>query len=734
MSASWLRLFGLMMVSSWLLAGCSSAKKIDVGGTCILNSDCNGSLVCTMGKCHDACHTTADCPTGQSCVTTTTRPVCQLPAEADCSKVACGSGFLCASDLQCHTGCLSASDCTSGQVCVSSVCADPSALVNGQLSQKGASTGLDAGSNAQGPDASGNDGGADLTVASVDGAADIRPSDVPPTAGDAPIETVATSVGTGWDSGSTIPTVDANLTGAVDASLVVDVTTGVDTAWDNGSTIPMIDANLVDTFDASPAVNASPVDTGIRSDVGTAGAMPTITSFVASAKKVNAMQNVTLTATFENGTGVVTPFYLPMTNGVGFPTPPISATTTFTLTVTNATGDSVAAQVTVVVTDVPLPTITSFVAGASAINAGHATTLTAIFANGTGVLTPGNVPMYNNVAVSTGTLNATTTYTLTVTDSDGDTAVQTLTVTVLPTPPIVASDTGGISALVTDGTNLYFIAGNSVMKVLSAGGAPVPLASGQTNPHALATDGSNVYWTDYSAGTVMKVDVSGNGTPVTLATGQYYANAIAVAAGSVYWTTYSYGTADGGTSNPIPGTGSVMKVAAAGGAQPVTLASGQDEPTSIAVFGTNVYWNGYSSDIRGSVSTVALAGGGSPRNLAVGLDLMTSIVVDATGIYWINAGLGISQLALSGGAPATLASNASLSNGNMFVVDSGNFYARNTSGYLTKMSLAGSGTQVTLAVGITGSTQIAVDSSSVYWTNTVQGTGIGPTTIQKLPK
>jgi hypothetical protein len=54
MSVSWSRLLGFMAASVWLAVGCTSAKKIDVGGTCILNSDCNGSLLCTMGKCHDA--------------------------------------------------------------------------------------------------------------------------------------------------------------------------------------------------------------------------------------------------------------------------------------------------------------------------------------------------------------------------------------------------------------------------------------------------------------------------------------------------------------------------------------------------------------------------------------------------------------------------------------------------------------------------------------------------------
>jgi hypothetical protein len=123
MSAS--RILGLMVVSAWLAVGCSGAKKIDVGGACILNSDCNSPLVCTMGKCHDACHTSADCPTGQSCVKTGNSTICQLPAEGDCSKTAsCGVGFVCASDQRCRTACQSSTDCTSEQACLGGICHD----------------------------------------------------------------------------------------------------------------------------------------------------------------------------------------------------------------------------------------------------------------------------------------------------------------------------------------------------------------------------------------------------------------------------------------------------------------------------------------------------------------------------------------------------------------------------------------------------------------------------------
>ena len=96
MSLSYPRVFGVIVVSVWLAGGCSE-KKIDVGGSCVLNSDCNQGLVCSWGKCHEPCHKSVDCPAGQSCVQTNSGPVCQLPAEADCRKAACSGALVCAS-------------------------------------------------------------------------------------------------------------------------------------------------------------------------------------------------------------------------------------------------------------------------------------------------------------------------------------------------------------------------------------------------------------------------------------------------------------------------------------------------------------------------------------------------------------------------------------------------------------------------------------------------------------
>ena len=277
------------------------------------------------------------------------------------------------------------------------------------------------------------------------------------------------------------------------------------------------------------------------------------------------------------------------------------------------------------------------------------------------------------------------------------------------------------------------------MKVALAGGGPVPLASGQTNPSALATDGTNVYWTDYSAGSVMKVAVSGTGTPVLLASDQFYANAIAVDGTNVYWTTYSYGSPDGGVGSPIPGTGSVMEVAKSGGVSPVTLASGQYAPTSIAVYGTNVYWNGYSTDTGASLSKAAISGG-SPAPLAVALGNVGPIVVDAAGIYWI-AGMGptggVQRLALSGGAAVTLVPVSTGLNAAIGIDSTNVYWVDPDFGKVMKAALTGDSPPVTLALGQGGGGMqhlLAVDATSVYWNTQVNGTGGMTSSILRTAK
>jgi hypothetical protein len=191
------RILGLTVASSWLALGCSSSSKTAVGGACVLNSDCDKFVACTMGRCHHVCQIAADCLTGQGCVNTIYDnanytsdhiekiAICQLPAEAACTGTVCKGGLLCASDLRCRTGCASFTDCTYGQLCASGVCAYPLELdANGQLPQKNPSLTSDAGADVPPADAGGQDGGSDQGAASGpeggagDGAAGDSPNPI----------------------------------------------------------------------------------------------------------------------------------------------------------------------------------------------------------------------------------------------------------------------------------------------------------------------------------------------------------------------------------------------------------------------------------------------------------------------------------------------------------------------------------------------------------------------------
>lgn len=82
----------------------------------------------------------------------------------------------------------------------------------------------------------------------------------------------------------------------------------------------------------------------------------------------------------------------------------------------------------------------------------------------------------------------------------------------------------------------------AVFRISTGGGAVQTIATGRTNPSALAVDASGVYWTNRTptGGAVMRASLSG-GDPATIATDQAGPYGIALDALTVYWT-----NADGG--------------------------------------------------------------------------------------------------------------------------------------------------------------------------------------------
>jgi hypothetical protein len=163
-----------------------------------------------------------------------------------------------------------------------------------------------------------------------------------------------------------------------------------------------------------------------------------ISSFGANQATITAGKSATLTGVFANGAGVINPGSLAATSGAAVTVTP-TTTTTYTLTVTPSIGTAVTASVIIAVK--PENLITSFTANPTIIAPGQSATLTGVFANGAGVITPGNLAASSGTAVTV-TPATTTTYMLTVTPTDGAAVTATAQVAVQSTVSVNLSTPG----------------------------------------------------------------------------------------------------------------------------------------------------------------------------------------------------------------------------------------------------------------------------------------------------
>jgi hypothetical protein len=259
-------------------------------------------------------------------------------------------------------------------------------------------------------------------------------------------------------------------------------------------------------------------------------------------------------------------------------------------------------------------------------------------------------------------------------------------------------------------TNLYWTnlgvggMGGMVMQAPIGGGTPNELASTQASA-GLAANATGVYWGDEFTSSIMMVPI-GQGTPVALGSGADVGVpwGVTVDDTHVYWTDLN---------------GQMIKKMPLAGGAAVTLASGQVQARGIAVDATSVYWTDYAT--QGTVIKVPLAGG-TPITLASGQDAALDIAVDSANVYWANWGPGadtgsVSRVPIDGGPVTVLATGQQAPSG--LAVNGGYLYWGTFHGNGAVMKVpVGGGAPVTVAAAQDGPAEIVFGGdNSMYWTN-----------------
>jgi hypothetical protein len=183
---------------------------------------------------------------------------------------------------------------------------------------------------------------------------------------------------------------------------------------------------------------------------------------------------------------------------------------------------------------------------------------------------------------------------------------------------IVTGELDGVFGLAVD-TNFAYFTNVLISKVRKENvvtpSTPTDVASNVGEPWDVLVDSNMMYWTNQGDGTVRRANVDGSGSLI-LANGQGGPFGIAKDATHVYFSTEV--------------TGDIRRVPVAGGTVE-TFVSGQSQPVYLALDGEDLFWCNFGN---GVVSKIDKDGTGEVTQLAVGQNQPYSLRVNATHLYF----------------------------------------------------------------------------------------------------
>jgi hypothetical protein len=282
-------------------------------------------------------------------------------------------------------------------------------------------------------------------------------------------------------------------------------------------------------------------------------------------------------------------------------------------------------------------TIESFGASPATITAGGSSSLTGVFSNGTGVITPGDLAATSGIAVKVSPA-ATTTYTLTVTGSSGPAVTQTVTVTVNPavvTPTVTV--TPSASSITTAQALTVTVAVSGPSGDATPTGSVTLTSGSYTSTAATLSSGSatiNVTAGSLAAGSdTLTVSY----TPDT-ASSSIYSSATGTA--SVTVTVPAKITP---TVTVTPSASSITPVQALTVTVAVSVPSGDATPTGSVTLTSGNYNSGAVTLSSGSATIDVLAG-----SLATGSDTLTvSYTPDTASSSAYNSATGTNSVTVA---------------------------------------------------------------------------------------